>query len=116
VKLFKKKKKADNKLDNKFEIWSISEERWICIKKGQDSFYVPDDFVVLVKEYVLGLSSKVKEYSKATQYFVENDPLNLIFQWDDLFGITAIVPDEIDIKIAEKTIQGLCDKLNAKKF
>jgi|GEM_PF-3400745 len=97
------------------------EDDWIMIEGTKD--FVSDDpydiadpkeFVTLVKEYAAQLSGKVKSYSRYNQYKVGKDPLGLIFQFDDLFGMSVIVPKKIDIKIAEKTIQTLCDRVNNK--
>jgi hypothetical protein len=89
----------------------VTSERWIYIL-GKDSLEEPDSFVKLVKEYSFQLSGTVKAVSEATQYIIDNDPLNLMFQWDSCFGITVVVPEKTDIKLAEKTMQELCDKLN----
>ena len=89
-----------------YRLESISKERWIFI--SCDSFDEPDEFVALVKEYQEQLRGKLIAVSDATQYSIMNDPLELIFQWDTLFGITVIVPLKTDITIAKNAMQCLC--------
>jgi len=89
----------------------IGGETWIYIS-ALDSFKEPDSFVKLVKLYQSRLCGKIVAVSGNMQYTIDNDPLNLIFQWDDCFGITVVVPNEIDISVAEKTLSNICDELN----
>lgn len=95
-----------------YKVYNITSDRWIFISCEDTN--EPDEFVALVKEYSLNVSGSVKAYSEKTQYIIDKDPLKLIFQWDDLFGITVIVPDKTDIKLAEKTLIDLCESLNQK--
>jgi len=104
----KKSKNNILKIDN---ISTDSDVHWIWIS-GEEDFDEPHKFVKLVKEYATQLSGQVKVFSKNAQWVVTNDPLKLIFQCDDLFGITVIVPRKTDINLAKKTLQDLCDKLN----
>ena len=97
-----------------YKLASISKERWLSIS-GDDSWYFPDEFFVLLKAYESQLNGTISEVSEDMQYIVSNDPLKLIFQWDSCFGITVIVPDETDMAIAEKTIIDLCNALNQKE-
>jgi hypothetical protein len=94
-----------------FKIDLVSKERWIFVS-AKDSHYFTDAFVELVKKYQSLYSGKIKEGQHQMQYIIENDPLKLVFQWDDLFGITIIVPPDINIKEVEKTISNLCNELN----
>jgi len=96
-----------------YKLGLTSEERWIFIS-GEDSFYEPDEFIELVKEYRLRLLGTIKAVSDETQYIIDNDPLKLLFQWDSCFGITVVVPTETDIAAAEKAMRELCDRLNQK--
>lgn len=93
---------------------SISADRWIWIA-GEDSFDEPSEFVEFVKEYQAHLSGEIYKVSNDMQYGIDNDPLNLIFQWDSNFGITVIVPEETDISTAENALREICNKLNQKK-
>jgi hypothetical protein len=88
-----------------------SKSRWIFIS-AKDSFYFPDAFIELVKKYQSLLSGKVIAGREDMQYIIDNDPLNLIFQWDDLFGIVIIVPSKTNIDKAKETISNICDELN----
>ena len=97
-----------------YKIINISKDRWIFIS-AEFSTDEPDSFINLVKEYQSHVSGQIVKVSDDMQYSINNDPLSLIFQWDSLFGITVIVPDEIDISIAEKTMNHICDKLNNQK-
>ena len=49
--------------------------------------------------------------SDSMQYKVDNDELGLIFQWDDCFGITVIVPKSTDLDKAYNTLKGLCESI-----
>jgi len=97
-----------------FKIDSISKERWIFIS-AKNSFYEPDAFIKFVKEYQSKLAGRIISISDQTQYSIENDPLRLVFQWDDCFGITVVVPAEVDIMAAEKALSYICDELNSQE-
>ena len=45
------------------------------------------------------------------QYKIDNDELGLIFQWDDCFGITVIVPQSTDLDKAYTTMKSLCETI-----
>lgn len=72
-----------------YQIININDiDGWIFIS-ADDSFETPDAFVSLVK----AISSSVGgEISPAgwMQYKISNLPFDLVFQWDDLFGIVII--------------------------
>ncbi|WP_278961833.1 hypothetical protein [Ruminococcus bicirculans (ex Wegman et al. 2014)] len=73
-----------------YEVRWPNKERWIfifCDYPGE-----PDEFVVLLKAYRDMVHGKIRAISDSMQYKVDNDELGLIFQWDDCFGITVIVP------------------------
>jgi hypothetical protein len=89
-------------------------ERWIFV--FSDDYNEPDDFVKLVKAYRDMVNGRIYQVSELPDYKIENDKLNLTFQWDDCFGITVVVPDEIDINIAFETLKNLCDELNGKNI
>lgn len=97
-----------------YKLTYTSNERWIFIS-AEFSFDEPDEFIAFVKEYQSQYGGKIIAISVDTQYRITEDPLNLVFQWDSLFGITVIVPNETDISIAENSISHLCDKLNEKQ-
>ena len=97
-----------------FKIDNISKERWVYIS-AKDSFYEPDAFIKFVKEYQSKIAGRIISIADQTQYSVENDPLRLVFQWDDCFGITVVVPTEVDIIVAEKALSYICDVLNSQE-
>ena len=75
-----------------YEVRWPDKERWIfifCDYPGE-----PDEFVALLKAYRDMVHGKIRAISDSMQYKVDNDELGLIFQWDDCFGITVIVPSQ----------------------
>jgi len=90
-----------------------STERWIFIFAEQN-IEDTEEFVIFVREYELLLSGEVFLVPGDLHFGVTNDPLKLIFQWDSLFGISVIVPDETDMNTAMKTMRNLCDIINEK--
>lgn len=94
-----------------YEVRWPNKERWIfifCDYPGE-----PDEFVVLLKAYRDMVHGKIREIPDLTQYKVDNDELGLIFQWDDCFGITVIVPKSTDLGKAYNTLKGLCESIQA---
>ncbi|MBR7132911.1 MAG: hypothetical protein IKD04_05210 [Clostridia bacterium] len=95
-----------------YRITDVSEtDNWIYVKcNEEDSISESDPFVDLVK-YITkkwnnnewqGKISSVGEM----RYKVKNDPIDLVYQWDDLFGIvieykTNTSPDDIKSFIAD---------------
>ena len=76
-----------------------------------DNIDEPDEFVVLVKAYSNMVHGKITKYSDFMQYRIDHDELELIFQWDDCFGITVIVPQSTDLNRAYSTLKSLCKTL-----
>lgn len=70
-------------------------------------------FILFLNTYRDSISGKILKYSEYTQYIVDNDELGLIFQWDDLFGNTVVIPENTDLKKTINKLQSICDKLNA---
>lgn len=95
-----------------YEIKPPSEQRWIFI--FTDNFDEPDEFVILVKAYSDKLNGKIIKVSDMMQYAIDNDKLKLIFQWDDCFGITVVVPKSTSLDTAYETLSELCKELNEK--
>ena len=93
---------------------SESADRWVYVY-GECSIYDPDEFVELVKEYQKRLSGKIKHASEHTQYYIDNDPLRLVFQWDSLFGIVVIVPRSTNMDVAKTTLREICDVINQRE-
>ena len=86
---------------------------WLADKKPFD-IDDPKSFVELVKTYAESLAGKIEAYSDSGQYVISNDPLKLIFQCDDLFGMTIVVPKETGLETARKAIEILCCKIDEK--
>ena len=76
-----------------YRITGVSEnDKWIYIKcNEEDSMFENEPFVELVKQITQkwnngewqGNISSVGEM----RYQINNDPISLVYQWDDLFGI-----------------------------
>ena len=92
------------------KISSISADRRIFI--SCNDYYEPNEYVEFVKSYQRKLSGKIFAVSKDCQHGIDNDPYKLIFQWDDLFGITVVVPIEADINEVASMLEKLCDEIN----
>lgn len=86
-----------------------NKERWIFIIS--ESIDEPDEFVALVKAYSNMVQGKIAAISESMQYKIDNDELGLIFQWDDCFGITVIVPESTDLNRAYNTLKSLCETI-----
>lgn len=61
---------------------------WIFIS-APDSFDEPTAFVQMVRMIADAVNGKISSVGD-TQYRITNIPHDLIFQWDDLFGIVVI--------------------------
>ncbi len=77
-----------------YKIKNISySDRWIFLEcEEEDSLNDSSAFVYLLKLIAKQLNAgewKEKIYSTGgnMRYTIKNDPLNLVYQWDDLFGI-----------------------------
>jgi len=95
-----------------YEEISPTSERWIYI--NCQYYDESDEFGIFVREYASQLDGKIFAVSDQTQYGIDNDPLNLILQWDSCFGITVIVPYETDLSAAMEAMQKHCDIVNKK--
>jgi|GEM_PF-161139 len=88
-----------------YEVRWPNKERWIfifCDYPGE-----PDEFVMLLKAYRDMVHGKIRAISDSMH------ELGLIFQWDDCFGITVIVPKSTDLDKAYNTLKGLCESIYA---
>lgn len=84
-------------MDYKYRIYNINEEcRWIYIDCN-DEFCLeePDSFVNLVKTIQKDIGGNIENVGDI-QYIITNDKLNLVYRWDDLFGIVVIYPKITD--------------------
>ena len=81
-----------------YKIISINEkERWIYLQADIWDDEEPDSFVYLLKKIRDGLNGKIIDKGMTT-YQIDNDPCHLTYQWDTLFGITIVYPEEISSK------------------
>lgn len=70
-------------------------ERWIFLYCDEWDCDETDSFVFLVKKIRDDLHGKIIERGMA-RYSIDNDKLNLVFQWDGLFGITVVYPENVE--------------------
>jgi len=89
-----------------YKITRISEEeQWIFISSDDKwDREEPDSFICLLQRIKQAMNSEIIALGD-TRYKFTNDSLNLIFQWDSLFGITVEYRNKV------KTIQFLSDFL-----
>ena len=80
----------------KYNINHINEEsRWIFIKSDdENNLEDPDTFVCFVKKIQSHLKGNIVSVGD-TQYRLSNDNYGFIYQWDNLFGIVVIYPENI---------------------
>ncbi len=72
-----------------YQIISISDtDGWIFIS-ADDSLENPDAFVSLVKAVKESVNGEISSVGWM-RYKISNIPFDLVFQWDDLFGIVII--------------------------
>ena len=82
-------------MDYHYEIWNVDEnERWIYIKCDEWDLYDPDSFVYLLEKIQNDIDGKIIDMNDNI-YKLENDSLDLSFQWDGCFGITVEYPENI---------------------
>ena len=67
-------------------------DKWIYVEcKEEDSMLEQEPFVELVKNVAKAWNGGTWEgnilQAGEMRYQVKNDPLNLVYQWDDLYGI-----------------------------
>lgn len=78
-----------------YKITSIDEkERWIFLQADEWDLEEPDSFVYLLKKICSYVSGEVVDIGD-DRYRVKNDPCNLVYQWDSLFGIAIIYPRSV---------------------
>ncbi len=77
----------------KYQIKSIDEtDGWIFIS-ADNSFYEPDSFIEMLKMISSSVDGKIVCVGDC-QYSITNIPYDIVFQWDDLFGIVIINRDK----------------------
>ena len=83
-----------------YVISSINEdERWLFVSSNDDDINETDSFVFLLKSIAAQTNRKIREIGNF-QYTIEDDPLQLIYQWDSLFGIAVIYPEKVSVEQA----------------
>ena len=82
-------------MDYKYKIISIDEkQRWIFLQADEWDLEEPDSFNFLVKKIRSQVNGEIVDIGD-DRYRIKNDPCNLIYQWDSLFGITIIYPSNV---------------------
>ncbi len=101
----------DNEMTFRFKISAISEKsRWIHIQDNSDGDEY-SSFVYLVK-YLQGKGKLL--CVGEVQYRIEEDPFELVYQWDSCFGIVVIYKHKDDIDSVLSFLQRHIDELNRK--
>ena len=78
-----------------YKITSIDEhERWVFLQADEWDLEESDSFIFLVKKICSQVNGEIIDISD-DRYRIKNDPCNLIYQWDSLFGITIIYPRSV---------------------
>lgn len=70
-------------------------ERWIFIFCDEQDCDEPDSFIFLMEKIRDDLHGKIIDKGNM-RYSIDNDKLNLVFQWDGLFGITVVYPPNVE--------------------
>lgn len=69
-----------------YKISHVNEkDRWIFISLNED-YKEPDAFIGLVKDIAEQSNGKIIDVGYC-KYKISNQPYDMVFQWDDLFGI-----------------------------
>ncbi len=93
------KEEPENNYKYHYKINNISFDSWwiwlAC--KEDNSLEEEEPFVYLLKFIAKKLNAgewkdKICSTGGNMQFTIKNDPLNLVYQWDDLFGIVLICP------------------------
>jgi len=88
------------------------DEGWIFIF-SEGSTDDTDEFVKFVKYIKLKTDGRiVSAKDDDIQYRVIGDGYDLIYQWDDCFGITIIIPQGCDRDAAYRFLETCCEDLN----
>ena len=91
----------------KYVISGINEEsRWLSVTSNDDDVNETESFVFLLKSIAAQTGEKICEVGDF-QYTIDNDFLQLTYQWDSLFGITVICPEGVSLEQARVFLEGL---------
>lgn len=83
-------------MDYKYKILQVNEsERWITII-SDDEFDMEetDAFIYFVKMIQKDVNGKIEDVGDI-RYRIAGDGMGLVYQWDDLFGITVTYPENV---------------------
>ena len=90
-----------------YTIFSCNEEeRWLFISSNDDDLNETDSFVFLLKAIAERINGKICSMGDFS-YKIDNDPLQLVYQWDSLFGITVVYPRNVSEKQAKAFFENL---------
>ena len=79
-----------------FSIERCTEDGWIFISGGTASDYGEQNaFAYLLKKIESETGGTIEEVGEQ-RYRIKVDGIKLIYQWDGLFGITVIRPDNVE--------------------
>lgn len=83
-------------MDYKYKILHINKnERWITIISNDElDLEEPDAFIYFVKMIQKDVNGSIENIGNI-QYRIINDGLGLVYQWDGLFGISVIYPENV---------------------
>ena len=83
-------------MEFQFSIERCTEDGWIFLSGGTGSDYGEQNaFAYLLKKIECETGGQIEEVGEQ-QYRIKGAPVKLIYQWDGLFGITVIRPDEME--------------------
>lgn len=100
-------------MDYKYNIISIDEkQRWIFLKADEWDLEEPDSFEYMLNKICSHVNGEVIDKGDY-RYVITNDPCNLIYQWDTLFGITVIYPTDAS---KDKAVEFLKTILNEEEL
>ena len=80
-----------------FQISNINKKDKCIFIQSNDSFSEPDAFIHLLKSAASYLSSPTNIVGDC-QYRISALNLDLVFQWDDLFGIVVVYKDDASLE------------------
>lgn len=95
-------------LRRKYKILDIKGDYWIFLHCDEDDLDYSDAFIELVKRAQKILGGKIIDLGDM-RYRIEGDSLNLIFQWDTLFGIVVEYPKTVLLEEAVQFLKNICD-------
>lgn len=98
--------------DSKYQIFNVSKKsRWIYIDFDEWDVEEPDSFARLVKYISEKVGGEIIDIGD-TRYKISLDPMNLIYQWDTLFGIVLEYPESADVDCVLDYINLILDEIN----